>query len=91
MTLQTAEWQVLQVNPIDGTLRNGLRKIRHKRDRKSGYILNLMTQGLEIKELELEERKGEQKGQKAALAEVEKRDQELVDLMKALVKNMVQE
>ena len=67
------------------------KKVRRKKDDKSEAIVNLMMQGLEIKESELEERKKEREEQQAILARHEEREQKLVDFMEILVKHIVRE
>ena len=67
------------------------KKVRRRKDDKSEAIVNLMIQGLEIQESQLEERKKEREEQQAILARHEEREQKLVDFMEILVKHIVRE
>jgi len=50
------------------------KKVKHKKNDKSKAIINLMMQGLEIKESEIEQRKKEREAHEAILARVEERE-----------------
>jgi hypothetical protein len=60
--------------------------VRKKND-KSEAIIELMVQGLEIKESELEQKKKDRE----MLIRSEEREQKLVDYMELLVKHIVRE
>jgi hypothetical protein len=63
------------------------KKVKQKKNDKSEAILELMMQGLEIKDSELKERRKDWE----TLAQPEEREQNLVDFMQLLVKHIVQE
>jgi hypothetical protein len=67
------------------------KKVKRKRNDKSEAIVDLMMQGLEIKESEIEQRKKEREAHEAILARAEEREQKLVDFMEILVKHIVRE
>jgi hypothetical protein len=67
------------------------KKVKRKRNDKSEAIIDLMMQGLEIKESEIEQRKKEREVHEAILARAEEREQKLVDIMEILVRHIVQE
>jgi hypothetical protein len=63
------------------------KKVKRKKNDKSEAIIDLMMQGLEIKESELEERRKDRE----ILARAEDREQKLLDFMEILVKHLVRE
>ena len=68
------------------------RKVKPKKnDKVTETIVDLMMQGLEIKEAEIEQRKTEQQACEAILARAEEQKQKLVDFMEILVKHFVRE
>jgi hypothetical protein len=67
------------------------KKLKRKKNDKSEAIIDLMMQGLEIKESEIEQRKKEREVHEAILARFEEREQKLVDFREILVKHVVRE
>jgi hypothetical protein len=67
------------------------KKVKRKKNDKSEAIVDLMMQGLEIKESEIEQRKKEREMHEAILARAEEREQKLVDFMEILVRHIVRE
>jgi hypothetical protein len=74
------------------------KRVKQKKNDKSDAILELMVQSLELKESELAEKKKhreseleEKKQDRERLARGEEREQQLVEMMAALVKHIVQE
>ena len=73
------------------TLFNIDRKVKHKRNDKLEAMVDIMMQGLEIKESEIHQRKKEREVHEAILAWAEEREQKLVDFMEILVRHIVRE
>ena len=69
---------------------SGGKKVRKKND-KSEAVLELMVQGLQIKELELEQKKKDRKEDREMLLRAEQREERLIDYMELLVKHIVRE
>jgi len=67
------------------------RKVKHKRNDKLEAMVDIMMQGLEIKESEIDQRKKEREVHEAILARAEEREQKLVDFMEILVRHIVRE
>lgn len=67
------------------------KKVKCKRNDKSEAIVNLMMQGLEIKESEIEQRKKEWEVHEAILARAEEREQKLMDFMEILMRHINRE